>query len=34
MDVNTKGRGRNRNGTRNINKTGERGQGMGKIGIK
>jgi hypothetical protein len=34
MDVNTEGRGRNRNGTRKINKKGERGQGMGEIGIK
>jgi len=34
MDVNTEGRGRNRNGTRKINKTGERVQGMREIGIK
>jgi hypothetical protein len=33
MDVNTEGRGRNRTGMRKINKTGERGQGMGEIGI-
>jgi len=34
MDVNTERRGRNRNGTRKINNTGEREQGMGEIGIK
>lgn len=34
VDVNTEGRGRNRNGTRKINKTGERGKGMGEIDIK
>jgi hypothetical protein len=28
------GRGRNRNGTRKINKTGERGHGIGEIEIK
>jgi hypothetical protein len=34
MDVITEGRERNRNGTKRMNKMGERGQGIGESGIK